>query len=99
VLVCPSGVDVSTSTLRYLSACVRTRRRATGTQRPDALYADRGYDHGKYRKRGRSHLHAGLGSQPSGVHGLGEGLIVAFVLVGVGGGKLGDGPVEHVALA
>jgi hypothetical protein len=45
VLVYPSGVDVSTSTLRYLSACVRTRRRAAGTQRPDALYADRGYDH------------------------------------------------------
>jgi hypothetical protein len=42
VLVCPSGVDVSTSTLRYLSACLRTRRRAAGTQRPDALYADRG---------------------------------------------------------
>ena len=50
VLVCPSGVDVSTSTLRYPSACLRTRRRATGTQRPDALYADRGYDHDKYRK-------------------------------------------------
>ena len=49
VLICPSGVDVSTSTLRYLSACLRTRRRAAGTQRPcpDALYADRGYDHDK----------------------------------------------------
>ena len=53
VLVYPSGVDVSTSTLRYLSACVRTRRRAAGTQRPDALYADRGYDHDKYRKQVR----------------------------------------------
>ena len=53
VLVCPSGVDVSTSTLRYLSACVRTRRRAAGTQRADALYADRGYDHDKYRKQVR----------------------------------------------
>ena len=42
VLAYPSGVDVSTSTLRYLSACLRTRRRAAGTQRPDALYADRG---------------------------------------------------------
>jgi transposase len=51
VLVYPSGVDVSTSTLRYLSACLRTRRRAAGTQRPDALYADRGYDHDKYRKQ------------------------------------------------
>jgi hypothetical protein len=39
VLVYPSGVDVSTSTLRYLSACLRTRRRAAGIQRPDALYA------------------------------------------------------------
>jgi transposase len=53
VLVYPSGVDVSTSTLRYLSACVRTRRRAAGTQRPDALYADRGYDYDKYRKQVR----------------------------------------------
>jgi transposase len=26
---------------------------ATGTQRPDALYADRGYDHDKYRKQAR----------------------------------------------
>jgi len=32
-------------------ACLRTRRRAAGTQRPDALYADRGYDHDKYRKQ------------------------------------------------
>ena len=47
VLVYPSGVDVSTSTLRYLSACLRTRRRAAVTQRPDALYANRGYDHDK----------------------------------------------------
>ena len=31
----------------------RTRRRAAGTQRPDALYADRGYDHDKYRKQVR----------------------------------------------
>ena len=53
VLVYPSGVDVSTSALRYLSACLRTRRRAAGTQRPDALYADRGYDHDKYRKHVR----------------------------------------------
>jgi hypothetical protein len=30
VLVYPSGVDVSTSTLRYLSACLRTRRRVSG---------------------------------------------------------------------
>jgi hypothetical protein len=44
---------VSTSTLRYLSACLRTRRRAAGTQRPDALYADRGYDHDKYREQVR----------------------------------------------
>ena len=51
VLVYPSGVDVSTSILRYLSACLRTRRRAAGIQRPDALYADRGYDHDKYRKQ------------------------------------------------
>ena len=51
VFVYPSGVDVSTSTLRYLSACLRTRRRAAGTQRPDTLYADRGYDHDKYRRR------------------------------------------------
>jgi hypothetical protein len=48
VLVYPSRVDVSTSTLGYLSACLRTRRRAAGTERPDALYADRGYDHDKY---------------------------------------------------
>ena len=32
-------------------ACLRTRRRAAVTQRPDALYADRGYDHDKYRKQ------------------------------------------------
>ena len=53
VLVYPSGVDVSTSTLRYLSACLRTRRRAAGTQRPDALCADRGYDHDKYHEQVR----------------------------------------------
>jgi IS5 family transposase len=35
------------------SACSRTRRRAAGTRRPDALYADRGYDHDKYRKQVR----------------------------------------------
>ena len=34
-------------------ACLRTRRRAAVTQRPDALYADRGYDHDKYRKQVR----------------------------------------------
>jgi hypothetical protein len=51
VLVYPSGVDVPTSTLRCLSACLRTRRRAAGTQRPDAPYADRGYDHDNYRKQ------------------------------------------------
>ena len=33
-------------------AC-ETRRRAAGIQRPDALYADRGYDHDKYRKQVR----------------------------------------------
>jgi transposase len=32
---------------------LRTRRRTAGTQRPDALYADRGYDHDKYRKQVR----------------------------------------------
>ena len=53
MLVYLSGLDVSTSTLRYLSACLRTRRRAAATQRPDALYADRGYDHDKYRKQVR----------------------------------------------
>ena len=53
MLVHPSGVDVPASTLRCLSACVRTRRRAAGTQRPDPLYADRGYDHDKYRKQVR----------------------------------------------
>ena len=30
--------------------CLRTSRRAAVTQRPDALYADRGYDHDKYRQ-------------------------------------------------
>ena len=44
-------------------------------------------------------LYAGLGDQPSGVHGRVEGLIVALVLVGVGGGELGDGPIESIALA
>ena len=53
VLVYPSGVDVPASTLRCLSACVPTRRRAAGTQRPDPLYADRGYHHDKYRKQVR----------------------------------------------
>jgi transposase len=32
---------------------MRIRRRAAGTQRPDALYADRGYDHDKYRRQVR----------------------------------------------
>jgi transposase len=32
---------------------LRTRRRAAVTQRPDALYADRGYDQDKYRKQVR----------------------------------------------
>jgi hypothetical protein len=53
VLACPSGVDVPASTLRYLPACSRTRRRAAGIQRPDALHADRDYDHDKYRKQVR----------------------------------------------
>jgi enoyl-CoA hydratase/carnithine racemase len=44
-------------------------------------------------------LHTCLGNQPPGVHGRRESLVVALVLVGVGGGELGDGPVEHVALA
>ena len=35
VLVYASGVDVSTSTLRYLSACLRTRRRAANGIRDD----------------------------------------------------------------
>src|SRR5262245_37174973 len=62
-MACPTGsfrvlVDrpasmCPTSALRYLSACVRTRRRAAGTQRQDALYADRGYDHDRYRKQVR----------------------------------------------
>ena len=53
VLDYPSGDDVSTSTLPCLSACLRTRRRTAGTQRPDALYADRGYDHDKCCKQVR----------------------------------------------
>ena len=32
MLVYPSGIDVSTSTLRYLSACLRARRRERGTR-------------------------------------------------------------------
>jgi hypothetical protein len=32
VLVYPSGVDVSTASLRYLSACLRTRRCERGTR-------------------------------------------------------------------
>lgn len=32
MLVYPSGIDVSTSTLRYLSACLRTRRQERGTR-------------------------------------------------------------------
>ena len=32
MLVYPCGIDVSTSTLRYLSACLRTRRRERGTR-------------------------------------------------------------------
>ena len=44
---------MSTSTLRYLSACLRTRPRAADTERPDAFYADRGYDYDKYRKQVR----------------------------------------------
>jgi Arc/MetJ-type ribon-helix-helix transcriptional regulator len=43
-----------TSSLRFMRRdCLRTRRRAAGTQRPDALYADRGYDHVKYREQVR----------------------------------------------
>jgi hypothetical protein len=44
---------VSTSTLPYLSACLRNPPTGTRTQRPDALYGDRGYDHDKYRKQVR----------------------------------------------
>ncbi|GAA3722488.1 hypothetical protein GCM10023082_20410 [Streptomyces tremellae] len=32
MLICPSGVDVSTASLRYLSACLRTSRRERGTR-------------------------------------------------------------------
>lgn len=32
VLVCPSGAEVSTSTLRYLSACLRTNLGERGTR-------------------------------------------------------------------
>ena len=42
-------------------------------------------------------LQAGLCSDPARVHGLDEGVVVAFVLVGVGLGELDEGPVEDVA--
>ena len=47
VLVYPSGVDVSTSALRYLSACLRTRRRqpAPSVRMPSTVIARRGEQH------------------------------------------------------
>src|SRR5215212_5273345 len=44
-------------------------------------------------------LQAGLCSDPARVYGLSKGLVVALVLVGVGSGEVGDGPVEGVAVA
>jgi hypothetical protein len=46
-----------------------------------------------------SSLQAGLCNDPAGVHGLDQGLVVALVLVGVGTGEVGDGPVEDIAAA
>ena len=42
-------------------------------------------------------LQAGLGGQPPGFHGLDQGVIVSLVLVGVGGGEVGDRLIEDVA--
>jgi len=53
VLICPSGVDVSTLDPALPVRLLANRRRAAGIQRPDAVYADRGYDHDKYRKQVR----------------------------------------------
>ena len=33
------------------------------------------------------------------IDGIDEGLVVAFVLIGVGGAEVGDGPIEDVAVA
>ena len=40
--------------------------------------------------------HVALGGDPSCCDSVDKSLLVAFVLVGVGGGELGDGLVEHV---
>src|SRR6478736_5507531 len=42
-------------------------------------------------------LKTGLGGDAAGLDGVEEGLVLAFVLVGVGGGEVGDGFVEDVA--
>ena len=49
--------------------------------------------------RRREWSQPGLGLEPAGAHGVDQGLVVALVLVGVGGGEVGDGPVEGVAVA
>ena len=53
VLVCPSGVDVSTSTLHFLLPACEPSDGQPALSVPDALYADRGYGHDKYRKQVR----------------------------------------------
>ena len=47
---------------------------------------------------GSPSLQAGLCNDPARGHGLGQGLVVALVLVGVGTGEVGDGPVEESLL-
>src|SRR5829696_1239440 len=44
-------------------------------------------------------LQPGLCNDPARVHGLSQGLVVALILVGIGTGEVGDGPVEDVAVA
>ena len=44
-------------------------------------------------------LKTGLCFEPARVHGLGQGLVIALVLVGVGTGEVGDGLVEDIAVA
>jgi hypothetical protein len=44
-------------------------------------------------------LQTGFCNDPAGVHSVDQGLVVALVLVGVGTGEVGDGPVEDIAVA
>lgn len=56
MLACPSGVDVSSSSLRFLTHQLRQDRRAIGSRRDalpiDRIAADRPFYSGKHKKHG-----------------------------------------------